>query len=213
MRDCIFLVADSNMRACIEGFLGRPEYAKRLRTGLFAFDAQKDLIVDEGGSDPGVYRRAHELLKSYRATHSHAVVILDNQWDGSPGAVQIGASIRENLENAGWPAEAIAVIVIDPELEAWFWQDSVHIERAVAHVGPPTLRAKCEQDGTWPADRPKPTDPKQLLETMLRRANRPRSSSVYREVTSVVTVRSCEDPAFQLLCEHLRRWFPPEVAT
>lgn len=208
MRDCIFLVADSNMRACVEGFLGRAAYDKRLGTGPFSFDPTQDLIVDEGGSDPGVYRRAHELLKSYRATHSHAVVILDTQWDGSPGADQIADSISQNLEAAGWPREAIAVIVIDPELEAWFWQDNVHVERAVAHERPPTLRARCEADGSWPNGQAKPSDPKGLLETLLRQARKPRSSSLYREVTSLVSVRGCEDGAFQLLCESLRRWFP-----
>lgn len=209
MRDCIFLVADSNMRACVEGFLGRPAYDKRLRTGPFQFDPLQDMLV--GGNDPGVYERAHEVLRSFRSTHNHAVVILDNQWDGSPGPDQIAADVRDKLVTDGWRAAAIAVIVIDPELEAWFWQDSVHIEKAVAHVGPTTLRAKCEQDGTWPADRAKPTDPKGLLETMLERANRPRSSSLYREVTSVVTVRSCKDPAFQSLCDHLRLWFPGDA--
>jgi len=43
----------------------------------FAFDLMQDIIV-ESVSDPGVFRRAHTLLRLYRHTHRFAVAVLDN---------------------------------------------------------------------------------------------------------------------------------------
>jgi len=65
MRDCVFLVADSNMAAAFRGFFTRERFERSLGCGMFGFDPREDLIVDEAGSDPGVYGRAHELLRPY----------------------------------------------------------------------------------------------------------------------------------------------------
>ena len=151
MRDCVFLLADGNMRACVEGFLGRAQFHQSLGTAGFDFDSNQDLLVDEGGNDPGVYKRAHEILKSYKGTHERAVVILDNHWDGSPGADRIEEDIRNNLLSTGWSEDRIVVIVIDPELEVWLWQDNQNVERAFRHRPPPSLRQVLRDGGLWPA--------------------------------------------------------------
>ena len=55
MRDCIFLLADKNMEATFNGFLTREKFYLSLKISNFEFDPSQDLIVDESGSDPGVY--------------------------------------------------------------------------------------------------------------------------------------------------------------
>ena len=56
-RPVIFLVADNNMEATVQGFLSNPNVAKHLRVSPFEFDPQEDIVV-ESGHDPGVYQRA-----------------------------------------------------------------------------------------------------------------------------------------------------------
>ena len=38
----------------------------------------------------------------------------------------------------------------------------------------------------------------------------PRSSAIYKNIASSVSVLRCEDSAFQMLLETLREWFPVE---
>jgi len=85
MRDCIFLLADAEMKAAFEGFLSRPNFHLSLGTSPFKVDLRKDIIHDAQGKYPGIYTRAHELLRPYVRTHSHGIIVLDNAWDGSPG--------------------------------------------------------------------------------------------------------------------------------
>lgn len=210
-RDCVFLVADSNMKACIEGFLGRPQFHRNLGTGPFTFESRQDLIVGDGRNDPGVYIHAHELLRPYLKSHRYAVIILDCEWDGSPGSECILRDIQNRMQSNGWTEERFAIIAIDPELEAWIWQDSPHIDAALGFKGPGKLRERLLQDGTWPAGARKPPRPKEAIDAVLRSARTPRSSSLYRKITEKVSVRSCSDPSFAVLIEALRSWFPEEL--
>ncbi len=114
MKDCVFLLADLEMRAFIEGFFNRPRFHLSLGTAPFTHD----IIADTQGSDPGVYTRAHELLRPYHNTHGRAAILLDAQWDGSPGPDAIRAHIGSNMRNSGWSEGRFIVTVIDPEPRA-----------------------------------------------------------------------------------------------
>ena len=208
-RDCVFLVADGNMAAAIQGFLDREQFHQSLGIAPFEFSRDLDLLV-EPGHDPGVYLRAHELLRPYERSHQHAVILLDAAWDGSPGAERISGDICGHMPGCGWATERFAVVVIDPELENWIWQDSPHVAAAVRHSETASLRDYLRGEGLWPEGASKPVRPKETLEAVLRRARRPRSSAVYREITQKVTTRGCQDAAFRRLVEALQQWFPPE---
>jgi hypothetical protein len=125
-RPCVILVADSNMAAAFRGYLTRDQWHRSLGCAPFDFnpDLGGDLLVDEGGNDPGVYQRAHELLRPYLRTHERVLVALDCEWDGSPGKRAIVDDVSGRLVNSGWQASAVKVIAIDPELENWLWQDN-----------------------------------------------------------------------------------------
>ncbi|NEQ48438.1 MAG: hypothetical protein F6K00_34875 [Leptolyngbya sp. SIOISBB] len=155
MKDCVFLVADKNMEATFRGFLEREKFHLSLGVGPFDFD----VIVDSGGNDPGVYNYGHELLMPYQKTHRYAVVVLDQAWEGAPASHEIEQDIMANLTASGWTATDCTVIVIVPELEAWIWQDSPHLEtafqfnRAKLDVG---MRDWLKENGLWPEDAVKP---------------------------------------------------------
>lgn len=207
MRDCIFLLADKNMEAAFVGFLTREQFHHSLGIQHFDFDPAQDIIVDESGNDPGIYNRAHELIRPYQKSHLHAVIVLDNAWSGSPGVEKIRKHISNNMLQSGWEDGYFVVIVIDPELEVWILQDNANVETALRFKQDISLRQWLEKRGLWDVASPKPADPKKAVEAILKASKTPRSSAIYKQITNTISVKRCLDPAFQLLCQTMQQWF------
>ena len=53
----------------------------------------------------------------------------------------------------------------------------------------------------------KPVQPKEALEALLREIRQPRSSALYLEIASQISLRNCTDDAFQRLKLQLANWF------
>lgn len=210
MRDCIFLLADKNMQAAFEGFFTRQGCPQRLGCGNFVFDPRQDIAVASGDNDPGLYTRGHELLRPYQATHRHAVVVLDADWDGSPGKTAITEHLTAQITATGWRADRFNVIVIDPELENWIWQQNDHVARGLGFGNSNELMADPDLQVAWPQGQVKPSSPKEILEFLLQKRRIPRSSAIYKQITSQVSVKHCQDSAFHRLIDSLRTWFPQE---
>jgi hypothetical protein len=217
MRDIVWLIADLECEATIRGFLERPNFHLSLGCNPFRFSVEEDRVRDTLRKDPGVWKYGHELLSSKLTTHRYAVIILDNAWDGSPGPAEIEADISRKMVGSRWKENRFEVIVIDPELEAWIWQDNPLVEQAIGHVRPPSLRQKLATTTykvtgqvLWPPNKPKPPDPKAAVETVRSMYRLGPASPVFKEITSRVSVNKCQDPAFQKLRAALQRWFPPE---
>ena len=120
---------------------------------------------------------------------------------------ELEALIESQLSNH-WGDRA-AAIVIDPELENWVWTDSPHVAQAIGWRGDiAALRTWLQNQGLLEESRAKPTDPKAALETALARMRKPKSSSLFAEIASKVSLRACTDPAFQKLKTTLQHWFP-----
>lgn len=221
MRDCVFLVADSHMQATFSAFLSLEHKAQKLGCGPFRFNAETDLVLAR--NDPEVFRRGHELLRPYLRTHRHAVAALDFAFGHCLTAAQIVAEISKNLQSAGWEPARFAVVLINPELEQWFWQDepSVQQEVLMRDLSPeerstlPSLREflKSERDASgslWPEGHPKPRDPKEAMGraiiTYRRRSSPP---AIFGEVFRRISPQRCQDPAFATLRTALQTWFPP----
>ena len=226
MRDIVWLIADLECEATIKGFLERASIHLSLGCSAFRFSVQDDLLRDAQGKDPGVWKRAHEFLRGKQNTHRYAIIILDNAWEGSPGPARIETAIVRNMRSCGWDQSRFEVIVIDPELEAWIWQDSLYVDEAFGHNPPPSLRDKlaaCTQrangsvvklppgsldQALWPANAVKPPDPKAAVKAVLHMYRVGAASSIFNEIASRVSVNYCQDPAFQRLRTALQRWFP-----
>ena len=232
MRDVVWLIADLECRATLLGFLERPNFHLPMGCAPFCVDPNLDFLRDEKGKDPGVWKNAGQLLRSKCGTHKHALVILDQAFEGSPGATQIESDIVSDMTSqfGGWRRDQIEAIVIQPELEAWIWQDNPHVEAAFGYAGrPPTLRNKlaatawdvrrqrtlpsdaANNPPLWPAGRPKPPDPKAAVEATCYLCHSDPPSAVFNEITSNIGIGRCVDPAFLRLRDTLRRWFPPHA--
>ena len=116
--------------------------------------------------------------------------------------------VEGRLAANGWPDRSRA-IVIDPELEAWVWSNSPHVDAAMGWTGrTPGLRRWLMEKGMLQATEQKPRRPKEAVEMALRVVQKPRSSAIYRELARTVGLERCTDPAFLKLKETLQRWFP-----
>jgi hypothetical protein len=197
------------MRATFEGFFSRQGFHRSLRCGRIDIDLMQDLIAAAGDNDPGLYTRAHELLRPFLSTHRYAVVVLDAEWDGSPGGASIRAHIESMLSANGWGTGRYAVIVIEPELENWIWRRSIHVAREIGFDSIDDMHADMDLRRAWPDKQRKPTSPKETLETILRKKRIPRSSAIYKNITAQASVSDCRDSAFLQLVGKLREWFPP----
>jgi hypothetical protein len=200
--DLIVLVADRNMRAAVLGILGR---SPSLGIRNIAFDVRV-----HPQKDSGVLYHARSFLRPFTGKYNHALVIFDREGCGKD------AHARETLENevqrqlarVGWGDRARA-IVLDPELEAWVWSDSPHVDAALGWQGQsPALRPWLMARGFLEQDTTKPDRPKEAMEAAMRHVRKRRSSSIYRELAENVSVQRCTDPAFQKFRDTLRVWFP-----
>lgn len=208
MRDCVFLLADGTMEAMFQGFFSRDGCYHSLGTRAFNFDSREDIV--SGTNDPRTYSQAHELLRPHQRTHLHAVIVMDNEWSGSPGVEHIRRDVRRNMMASGWDENAFEVIVIDPELENWIWQESPHLVDAFEYEGLQPLRnwLRDQDPPMWLDGEAKPVRPKEAVEAVLRMTRVPRSAAIYRQISERVSTRRCTDPSFSLFCECMRRWFP-----
>ena len=136
-------------------------------------------------------------------------MILDADWDGSPGAAAIERDLEARVA-AVWDPEDVVVIVPDPEIEALVLvarQSTRGRLRATAASGPTRCPA---QAGHWADDHAKPPRPKEALEYLHRVHGTDLSPAVRRRAAEKVSVRGCQDPAFHRLRTTLQRWFPAE---
>jgi hypothetical protein len=145
-------------------------------------------------------------------SNSHVVVVLDVDWDGSPCAEKITNDLTQQIRNSGWAENAFKVIVIDPELENWIWQQNIHVAKALGFDGQTSLMADIDLQLVWPQGKVKPSEPKEIMETLLEKNRIMRSSTLYQKITKHVSVTDCQDSAFQLLRNTLRTWFPSRTA-
>jgi hypothetical protein len=203
------------MAQILSRFLSRGYLQDRVGCRTFGFDFQQDVVVDvrNGNTDGGIHRRAHALLRPYLPSHQNAVVMLDQHFGGRLPAAVVRGEILNNLLRNGWSTECVEVVVIDPELEVWLWQrGNPHIARAFRYNESVSLEVFLEAAGFWPATALKPARPKDAARLLIRQCNAGVPMVVYSRIVENISVRGCQDPAFNLLASALRRWFPVEGA-
>lgn len=201
MRDIVFLVADQAMQQMLHGFFGREQFHRSLGCRSFVFDPRRD-IVRSVSSDSFVYRNAREMLSFHARTHQRAVVLVDAKWGGSPGTDKMREHISRSL-SVEWEHRH-KVIVFEPELEAWLWQDNPNVGKA---IGCPDFRKILAEAGFWPWGQSKPTKPKKALEYLKEHHGADGSRAAFKRVAKSVSVRNCKDQEFQVLRDKLCDWF------
>jgi hypothetical protein len=202
-KDLVVLVADGNAEHALKEILDR-------HLSLSIRPIQFEVIRDTARADPGCYGRSHEFLRPFLREFEHAIVVFDRQGSGQEArdAEELENEVTCRLRQNGW-ADRGAVVVIDPELEAWVWGPSREVDQTLGwYDRPARLREWLRDKGLWPAEQVKPPDPKLALETALGQLRRPRSSAIYGELAKSVSLAHCQDRSFQRLVEILRSWFP-----
>lgn len=165
--DLVILVADQNIKVVTDGLLSR-HHSLRIRPVRFGTFVHPE-------HDPGCLRRAHGFLRSFASEYDYALVVFDREGCGKEGASaqELEAEVETALARSGWEDRA-ATIVLDPELEAWVWSDSPHVDRILGWAGrTPNLRTwlvgeRFLQEGEF-----KPARPKEAMERALREVRRP----------------------------------------
>ncbi len=200
MKDLVILVADIQQEKTIQTLLEERRHS--LELGPVTFD-----IFRHSNHDPGVYRKAGAFLAAFTRQYRYALVLLDVAWEGSPGdSAEIEQTIQTDLDRRGWQGQS-AVIALDPELEAWVWANSPHVPTELGMTWE-QIKQLAEREGYWSPDTVKPAHPKALLEDVLYRTRKRRSSALFMRLTRRVGLAACQDAAFVRLRETLRAWFP-----
>jgi hypothetical protein len=200
-RDMIALVADRNMEAAIGGLLSRHR-ALSIR--------QADVeILRHPQRDSGCCHGGVEFLSAFVDQFSHALLMFDREGCGQEDQTpeNIETYIEERLSRSGWNGRA-KVIVLDPELEIWVWSASPHVEECLGWNDPAMpLRQWLLDQGYLRGGEAKPLRPKEAMEAVLYTSRTPRSSSIYRRLAEMVSLRGCADRAFLRFRHVLQQWF------
>lgn len=201
LNDLVVLVADKNMEQAVAGVCVRPA-----AIGARPFTLR---VFVHPGRDPGCLAEGVEFLRSFQRQFTHAVILFDHIGCGRESQPRelLEHKLEAALSRSGWDRRA-AAIVIDPELEAWVWSDSPHVDRILGWQGrEPSLRQWLRQEGWLAVAASKPSRPKEAMESALRTAKLARSSSLYRQLAQEVSLTRCTDPAFVKLRSTLQGWF------
>lgn len=205
-RDLIILAADKNMEFALKGILSRPK-----ALGIRSIDYE---IRTHPGHDGGARTNGHQILRLFRNQFAHALLIFDREGSGAEGA-QSAEAIEADVEirlKVTWGDDARA-IVIQPELEVWTWGSDTVLRDALGwDPDRGLLRDWLKASAHTFDDNGKPGRPKEALEAVLRELRFPRSSSIYQDITSKISLAKCTDAAFQRLRSALLEWFPGDGA-
>ncbi len=112
----------------------------------------------------------------------------------------------EAVSEPGWSD----VIVIEPEVEAWVWSDSPHVDACLGwHGRQPSLRHWLMHEGLMEPGGIKPRDPKEAFRRAVEETRTVPSSALFGKLARTVSVERCTDDAFNRFRQRLCSWFPP----
>ena len=154
--------------------------------------------------DAGVFCRCQDFLRPFQLFYRFALIMFDRDGCGSQESAKIIQEItKKRLNESGWN-DRNQVVVLDPELEIWVWADSPNVAKA---LGLSENELQKILFGYQRDDNLKPKDPKAAMEKALRKSRLPRSSAIYANLASTVTLKNCQDKSFNDFKSALVNWF------
>ncbi len=196
--DVVILVADSHAEVFVDVLL------KEKREAIGVGPIRYEVIVHYE-SDPGVFKNPYELLRAYQGRARKVLVMLDEEWSGSPGKGEIEKRIKELiLRNTTWGAEDIEVVVLSPEIEVWAWYDTWRLTWALGVDR--RIVEDCRKEYGVREDG-KPVRPKEALECISNNGGPPYGGGMLRLIAQRVSRRvakACRDEGFGRFVEFLR---------
>jgi hypothetical protein len=202
-KDLLILVADLDQENAIRGILARHHSLGISEMAPERFDVRRHPYRDSG-----CRAGAERFLQIFADQYRFALVVFDRAGCGDDRAAEaIEREMEDRLRRTGWPGRSGAV-VIDPELEAWVWSDSPHVDQELGWSGrqPPLRQWLVERRF---ARRPghKPENPKKAMQEAMREARKPGTSGIFLNLAKTVGLSRCQDRAFLKLKQLLRQWF------
>ena len=205
-KDLVILVADMDAENALRGVLQRRQSMdiRHLEEGR-KFD-----LLRHPQRDSGCRCNAEAFLEGFVRTHGHALVVFDHAgcgWEDRP-ATEVESDVEDRLSRSGWQARCAAIVIV-PELEAWVWSDSPHVDAELGWGGRhPSLREWLESARLVDCGAAKPGDPKNAMLRAMREANKPPSPRIFSRLAETVSLIRCQDRAFLKLKATLQSWFP-----
>jgi hypothetical protein len=203
--DLVALVADADQRETLTSLLGKRRKSLGIRDLRYK-------LLKHPQRDSGCVHGAVAVLETQVGLAMHALVVLDHEGSGQEtvAAQELARRLKGRLEDAGWEDRA-EVVVIQPELEAWVWSDSPHLEEVLGWPeDEPHLRSWLAAKGLWLEGSPRPTHPEEALHRVLKHTRVRHSAALYGQLAEKVSLVHCSDASFVHLKSVLRRWFPAE---
>ena len=204
MIDLVVLVADNQIKVVVDALLDRPK-----AIGIRKISWR---TIREFDSDPGCAKRGVIGLNRLRAEYKHALLVFDYEGSGvnSISTQELQAILNKELEK-NWGNKARAVI-LNPELEAWVWSDSPHVDKILGWKDKQTSLRKWLKEENWVSEgKSKPDRPKEAFEAALKIVGQVRNTELYGRLASNVSVKRCQDQSFLEFKQILKNWFPPEL--
>ena len=215
MRDVIFHLADEHMEKGLKAFFERDDWHFAVGCRRFEIDPlnENDLFRVPGHTDGGIWKHAGNNLRLFRDKYQRAVIILDADFKPHPGADVLRRDISAAMIQSGLKTEQFAVIVIEPELEAWLWSPNLNVALAFGHKDFDQLRGALERERLWNPGEPKPTDLKRARDRAARLGGKKTGGQIFKGVFSKISSRACErcvEPGFVAMRAALQDWFPAD---
>lgn len=200
MKDLVLLVADKNMQFALKGILARPE-ALGIRMIDFEFRTHM-------GRDGGARTSGPETLAMERGRFSHAVLMFD--LEGSGADTDDALALEHELDSrlARQWSDCGKAIVIAPELDVWVWGADNALREVLDWPLDGPIREWLMAKGYTFCSNGKPARPKEALEALVPVHRQPRSSALYEQIASRISLKRCHDGAFIRLRDQLQAWFP-----
>lgn len=200
----IVLVADRNTQFLMQGLFTRHQ-----SFGIKDISESIDHIFVHIQRDAGCYNQCSEFLKPFYKDYNYALVIFDHEGCGQEhkSREEIENELEQKLSISGWENRA-KVIVLEPEIESWVWSNSPHVEKVLGwEEKNPDLKTWLQNKGFLQEDEIKPSRPKEAVEEAMREVRKPRSSSIYQQLSEKVSFKHCIDESFLKLKLTLQEWF------
>jgi len=206
-KDLVVLAADKDLEYTLRGLFTRH---RALHIRPIEFD-----IYVESEHDPACALRGIDFLVNFAEQYRHGLLMFDHEGSGKEQipCQDLQQQLNEGFARSAWRNRAKA-IVLSPELEAWIWSPSPHVEEVAGWKGrQPDLHEWLVSRGWLLSPREvKPRKPKEAFEAALREVRtRPRSSSLYARLAQKVSLAKCKDAAFNEFRKTLVDWFPEDA--
>ncbi len=205
-KDLVVLTADGTIQRTIQTLLEERRHS--LGISALTVDFQTHRHRDSGcRTAPG------SVINPLRNRYAKAMVVFDFHGSGERRrtATQLEIDLEQDLRRAGWGQDEVAVVSIEPELEAWvFGAPFQRLENLINWSQRQSMRNWLEANGHLGSGETKPNDPQTALDEMLELHGRRRSRSLFAGLARTVSLARCQDRAFQKFRTTLQRWFPAQ---